>query len=42
MYKHTNLKSPNTDVSVTGSGDAEVVCNGTFKARVTGSESIEN
>ncbi|WP_298894864.1 head GIN domain-containing protein [uncultured Psychroserpens sp.] len=36
-----NLKSTNTDVSVTGSGDAEVVCNGKFKARVTGSGDIE-
>nr|WP_321234282.1 head GIN domain-containing protein [uncultured Psychroserpens sp.] len=36
-----NLKTVNTDVSVTGSGDAEVVCNGNFKARVTGSGDIE-
>lgn len=36
-----DLKSINTDVSVTGSGDAEVVCNGDFRARVTGSGDIE-
>nr|WP_321228118.1 head GIN domain-containing protein [uncultured Psychroserpens sp.] len=36
-----NLKTVNTDVSVTGSGDAEVVCNGNLKARVTGSGDIE-
>ena len=36
-----NLQSTNTDVSVTGSGDAEVVCNGAFKARVSGSGDIE-
>nr|WP_321246429.1 head GIN domain-containing protein [uncultured Psychroserpens sp.] len=36
-----NLKSINTDVSVTGSGDAEVVCTGDFRARVTGSGDIE-
>ncbi|WP_040278608.1 head GIN domain-containing protein [Psychroserpens damuponensis] len=36
-----NLKAVNTDVSVTGSGDAKVVCNGNFKARVTGSGDIE-
>jgi hypothetical protein len=36
-----NLKAVNTDVSVTGSGDAEVVCTGDLKARVTGSGDIE-
>ncbi|WP_298902761.1 head GIN domain-containing protein [uncultured Psychroserpens sp.] len=36
-----NLNATNTDVAVTGSGDAEVVCNGNFKARVTGSGDIE-
>lgn len=36
-----NLQSTNTDVSVTGSGDAEVFCNGVLKARVTGSGDIE-
>jgi len=36
-----DLKSVNTDVSVTGSGDAEVVCTGVFRARVTGSGDIE-
>ncbi|SDS28006.1 Putative auto-transporter adhesin, head GIN domain [Formosa sp. Hel1_31_208] len=36
-----NLQSTNTDVYVKGSGDAEVVCNGVFKARVTGSGDIE-
>lgn len=36
-----NLQATNTDVSVTGSGDAEVVCNGNLKARVTGSGDIE-
>jgi len=36
-----DLKSVNTDVSVTGSGDAEVNCSGNFKARVTGSGDIE-
>ena len=36
-----DLTASNTDVSVTGSGDAEVVCNGELKARVTGSGDIE-
>ncbi|MDG5491432.1 head GIN domain-containing protein [Psychroserpens sp. SPM9] len=36
-----NLNAVNTDVSVTGSGDAEVVCTGLLKARVTGSGDIE-
>ncbi|OUR99002.1 DUF2807 domain-containing protein [Flavobacteriales bacterium 33_180_T64] len=36
-----NLQSTNTDVSVTGSGDAAVVCSGHLKARVTGSGDIE-
>ncbi|MFT5848286.1 head GIN domain-containing protein [Psychroserpens sp.] len=36
-----NLKSTNTDVSVTGSGDAEVNCSGDLKARVKGSGDIE-
>ncbi|WP_299336168.1 head GIN domain-containing protein [uncultured Psychroserpens sp.] len=36
-----NLQATNTDVSVTGSGDAAVVCNGNLKARVTGSGDIE-
>ncbi|MEH6537467.1 MAG: head GIN domain-containing protein [Psychroserpens sp.] len=36
-----DLKSTNTDVSITGSGDAEVLCTGDLKARVTGSGDIE-
>lgn len=36
-----DLKSVNTEVSVTGSGDAAVNCSGDFKARVTGSGDIE-
>ncbi|WP_047545937.1 head GIN domain-containing protein [Psychroserpens sp. Hel_I_66] len=36
-----DLKTTNTDVSVTGSGDAEVVCNGELNAKVTGSGDIE-
>ncbi|WP_460218729.1 head GIN domain-containing protein [Psychroserpens sp. MEBiC05023] len=36
-----NLQATNTEVSVTGSGDAAVVCNGVLKARVTGSGDIE-
>ncbi|MBR9915260.1 MAG: DUF2807 domain-containing protein [Algicola sp.] len=35
------LQATDTDVSVTGSGDADVVCNGRLKARVTGSGDIE-
>ncbi|WP_028873469.1 head GIN domain-containing protein [Psychroserpens burtonensis] len=35
-----DLKSTNTDVSVTGSGDAEVVCTGQLKAKVVGSGDI--
>lgn len=35
-----NLKSRNTTVSVTGSGDASVLCNGKLTARVTGSGDI--
>lgn len=37
----SNLQADNTDVSVTGSGDAEVVSNQTLKARVTGSGDID-
>lgn len=36
-----NLKSTNVDVAVNGSGDAEVVCSGNLKARVSGSGDIE-
>lgn len=36
-----NLQAINADVSVTGSGDVELVCNGHLKARVTGSGDIE-
>lgn len=36
-----DLDSVNTEVSVTGSGDAAVNCSGEFKARVTGSGDIE-
>lgn len=36
-----NLQATNADVSVTGSGDVEIVCNGNLKARVTGSGDIE-
>lgn len=36
-----NLQANNADVSVTGSGDVELVCNGHLKARVTGSGDIE-
>ena len=36
-----NLQSNHTDVSVAGSGDAEVVCNESLKARVAGSGDIE-
>ena len=36
-----NLQSTNTDISVIGSGDAQVVCTGNFKARVTGSGDID-
>ncbi len=36
-----DFESTNTNVSVTGSGDAAVVCNGNFKARVSGSGDIE-
>ena len=36
-----DLKSVNTDVSVNGSGDAEVYCSGDLKARVSGSGDIE-
>ncbi|MGS2726372.1 head GIN domain-containing protein [Psychroserpens sp. BH13MA-6] len=36
-----SLQATDTDVSVTGSGDADVVCNGRLKARVTGSGDIE-
>ncbi len=35
-----HLKSTNTNVSVTGSGDADVFCNGHLKGRVTGSGDI--
>jgi hypothetical protein len=35
-----DLKSINTNVSVTGSGDADVLCNGKLTARVTGSGDI--
>jgi len=35
-----DLEVNDTDVSVTGSGDAKVVCNGNLKARVTGSGDI--
>ncbi len=35
------LQANNTTVSVAGSGDAEVVCNKTLKARVAGSGDIE-
>ncbi|MGB3607411.1 head GIN domain-containing protein [Psychroserpens sp.] len=35
------LDTIDTAISVTGSGDAKVVCNGQFKARVTGSGDIE-
>lgn len=36
-----NLEANNTDVSVAGSGDAEVVCRVNLKARVSGSGDIE-
>ncbi|GFZ75781.1 DUF2807 domain-containing protein [Aquaticitalea lipolytica] len=36
-----DLQSNNTDVSVAGSGDAQVVCNGSLKARVAGSGDIK-
>lgn len=36
-----DLESVNVDVSVTGSGDADVNCSGELKARVTGSGDIE-
>lgn len=36
-----DLDSVNTEVSVTGSGDAKVNCSGELKARVTGSGDIE-
>jgi hypothetical protein len=36
-----NLKTSNTDVTVTGSGDAEVICTDNLKARVKGSGDIE-
>lgn len=36
-----DFKAVNTDVSITGSGDAKVVCTGNLKARVTGSGDIE-
>lgn len=36
-----DLQSINTNISVTGSGDAAVVCNGNFKARVSGSGDIQ-
>lgn len=36
-----NLQATNADVSVTGSGDVEIVCNGHLKARVTGSGDVE-
>ena len=35
-----DLKSTNTNISVTGSGDADVLCNGKLTARVTGSWDI--
>ncbi|MGA1227538.1 MAG: GIN domain-containing protein [Tamlana sp.] len=35
-----NLQANNTDVSVAGSGDAEVVSKETLKARVSGSGNI--
>lgn len=35
-----DLETSNSDVSVTGSGNAQVVCNGNFKARVKGSGDI--
>ncbi|WP_431137598.1 head GIN domain-containing protein [Psychroserpens mesophilus] len=36
-----NLQSNHTDVAVSGSGDAKVVCNESLKARVAGSGDIE-
>ncbi|MBR9847306.1 MAG: DUF2807 domain-containing protein [Algicola sp.] len=36
-----DLQSNHTDVAVAGSGDAEVVCNESLKARVSGSGDIE-
>lgn len=39
-YKGFDLVANDVDVSVNGSGDAKVVCNGHFKARVSGSGSI--
>lgn len=35
-----DLQSENTEVSVAGSGDADIVCNGNLKARVSGSGDI--
>ncbi len=40
-FNGTDLETIDTDVLVTGSGDAKVVCNGTFKARVAGSGDIQ-
>jgi hypothetical protein len=40
-FNGIDLESIDTDVLVTGSGDAKVVCNGNFKARVAGSGDIQ-
>lgn len=40
-YKGFNLMANDVEVSVQGSGDAKVVCNGHLKARVTGSGDIK-
>lgn len=39
-YRGFNLTAHNADVSISGSGDVEIVCNGDLKGRVAGSGSI--
>lgn len=40
-FKGYNLDANDVDISVTGSGDAKITCNGHLKARVTGSGDIK-
>lgn len=40
-FKGYNLDANDVDVSVTGSGDAKIACNGHLKARITGSGDIK-
>jgi hypothetical protein len=39
-FEGSNLESINVDAKITGSGSADVVCNGNLKARITGSGDV--